>query len=206
MKTVVLTGPVCGGKSLLSGLLAERGGVVVDADRLGHRVLDEPDVRRELVRAFGSGVISGGGVDRRRLGEIVFKDPGALEQLNRITHPLLTARLDARVGELAAGAGVALAVVEAAVYFLLPTTFAADLVVAVTAPPEVLVDRLRRRNGLDEAAARARVRAQESLEKGWQQADLVLVNDGGAEILAQAADDIVTRLAPTGPANGHPEP
>ncbi len=205
MKTVVLTGPVGGGKSLLAGMLEARGALVVDADRLGHRVLEDPRVRAELTEALGPGILDGGRIDRRRLGELVFRDAAAMAVLNRVTHPVLAARIDDRLAESAAEGGHPLAVLEAAVYFLLPVTFAPDLVVTVTAPPEIRVRRLQERNGLDHDAALARVRSQQDLARQWEHADLIVVNEEGPPVLERAADDIIARLGLTGPGNSAPD-
>ncbi len=202
MKTVAVTGPVCGGKSTLSGLLAARGAALVDADRLGHQVLEEPEITAGLVAAFGREILAAGKIDRGVLGARVFADPRELARLEAIVHPPLAARIDDRLEALEKAGTHELAVVEAAVYFLLPIRRRADLVVTVTAPPDVRARRLRDRNGLDEAAVDARIAAQAPLEADWKRADLVIVNDRGPEVLAQAADAVLARLGLGGPRPG----
>ncbi len=206
MKTVVLTGPVGGGKSLLARMLEIRGAAIIDADRLGHEVLEEPRVSAELSDAFGPDVLNDGWIDRRRLGDLVFRDAEAMAVLNRVTHPVLAARIDDQLAELAAEGAHPLAVLEAAVYFLLPVTFTADLVVTVTAAPEIRVRRLQERNGLDRDAALARIRSQRDLARRWEQADLVVFNDDGPRVLEDAADDIIARLGLAGPPSATPNP
>ena len=88
-----LSGGLASGKSTVARLLEAKGAVVIDADRLGHAALAAggPGVPAVLER-FGEGVLAaGGGIDRARLGEIVFSDPQARRDLETITHPLIYA-------------------------------------------------------------------------------------------------------------------
>ncbi len=194
MKTVVVTGPICSGKSTLSGLLAARGGVVVDADQLGHQLLLEPGIGNELVSALGPDILKDGQIERKLLGNLVFRSPVAMATLNRIIHPVLAARIDRVLADLAGNGHHALAVLEAAVYFLLPIQWPIDLVVAVQAPRELRQGRLEERNGLEPGVAQDRIRAQNPLEQDWAQAELLVQNDGGPEVLELAVVDILTRV------------
>ena len=185
MRRWVLTGPAGAGKSLLSGWLAGQGAVPVSADALGHAVLTEPAVIAAVREAFGPGVLRGGAVDRPALGRLVFAEPAALARLDAITHPRLARRIDARMRELAA-AGTALAVLEAAVYFLLPPLEPVDLVIAVVAGVRTRLARLIA-GGLPEAEARQRLAAQEALARDWARADILLENEGTPNELYAAA-------------------
>jgi dephospho-CoA kinase len=192
-----VTGPAGAGKSLLCRFLSRQGAVVIDADALGHRILERPHVRRAVAETFGGGVIVAGIVDRRALGRIVFADEGALRALERLTHPELAAEIDRRLDALETARGVELAVVEAAVYHRLPLLAAIELVVAVLAPPHLRLRRLLAAGRLSEQEARQRMRAQERLAAGWSQADVVLSNEGSVADLELAASRL---LAPHWPA------
>jgi dephospho-CoA kinase len=186
----VVTGPAGAGKSLVVSLLADRGARVVDADAEGHAVLREPAVAAEIAAAFGADCVAGGEVRRDVLGPRVFGDREALDRLNRITHGRLSARLAARLDALEAEADEpGLAVVEAAVYFLLPPFGPVDLVIAVDAPPAQRLARLVRA-GLDEAAARARIDVQAGMMPAFAGADVVLANMSGVDDLRRAVADM----------------
>ena len=97
MQIIGLTGGIGSGKSTVAGLLAGLGATVIDADRVGHQILagDEP-TRWQIIDAFGDDVVADdGAIDRRKLGDIVFANPRALEQLNAIMHP----KIDTAVAE-----------------------------------------------------------------------------------------------------------
>ncbi|MFH2053626.1 MAG: dephospho-CoA kinase [bacterium] len=187
MKTVAVTGPIAGGKSTFTRLLAAGGAAVLDGDALGHEVLRIPEVKDALIGAFGPEVVRNGQVDRKILGDIVFSGPDKLRELNAITHEAL-ADLFRRRLDLHARAGAHdLAVLEAAVYYLLPSPVPVDMVVTVTAPADIRLQRLLARDGCDPAAAAARIDAQADMERGWASADLVVVNDGEPAKLEEAA-------------------
>jgi dephospho-CoA kinase len=181
----VVTGPAGAGKSRLVSWLVEQGAVAVDADSVGHQVLEEPEVLEGVRTIFGLEVIRGGAVDRKTLGRRVFADPAALARLNALTHPRLVERVLDRLAELE-NVGTALAVVEAAVYFRWPPLAPVDLVIAVVADPAVRLARLRAA-GLDETSARQRIAAQESMAADWPRADVLLVNEGRPADLFAAA-------------------
>ena len=194
MKTVVITGPMCGGKSSLSRLLAESGAAVIDGDKLGHEVLQIPEVAARIGRAFGPAVIPGGTVDRQALGRVVFSAQEAMWTLNSLTHPMLAALAADRLADLRRQGQRALAVLEAAVYFLLPPLPQVDLVVLVTAPDALRQERLQAREGLDPDQAAARIASQEAMKAGWSRADLVVENDGDRATLDAAQRVIFAKL------------
>jgi dephospho-CoA kinase len=177
-----LTGGIGSGKSTVSGLLAERGAVVVDADRIAREVVEpgSPGLAA-VVEAFGPSVLAAdGSLDRPALADVVFADPEARRRLDAIVHPLVRAR----AGELAAAAPPD-AVVVHDVPLLVETGQAAayDLVLVVEADPETRVARLVQR-GLTADDARARMAAQANDEQRRAVADVVLDNSGTPEQLA----------------------
>lgn len=201
---LAVTGPTGAGKSCFCARLAEHGAAVIDADRVGHAVLDQPDVRAAVVTAFGGGILGADGrIDRAVLGPRVFASNGDRERLDTLVHPAL-AEACARELDAAAAAGSLLVILEAAVYFLLPGPPAVDLTVVVTAPTSL---RLRRLMGLGLTGERAaaRVAAQAHLEPTWRQADRVIDNAGDQLALQQAADALWRELtAPPTPGRGEP--
>jgi dephospho-CoA kinase len=183
-----LTGGIGSGKSTVSALLAARGAVVIDADRIAREVV-EPGTP-----GLGPGVLTpDGSLDRPALAAIVFADPAAREKLDGIVHPLVRSR----AAELAAAAPED-AVVVHDVPLLVETGQAGsyDLVLVVQADPDTRIDRLVRR-GLTEEDARARIAAQASDEQRRAVADVVLENDGTPEDLAEQVDRFwAERVAP----------
>jgi len=181
-----LTGGIGSGKSTVSELLAARGAVIVDADRIAREVV-EPGTPglAAVVEAFGEQVLAAdGSLDRPALAAVVFSDPAARARLDGIVHPLVRRRS----AELVAAAP-ADAVVVNDVPLLVETGQAAsfDVVLVVEAEPEIRVARLVRR-GLTEDDARARIASQASDEQRRTVADVVLDNSGTPEELAEQVD------------------
>ncbi len=99
---VGLTGGIATGKSTVSEALRRLGCVVIDADLLAREVVEpgEPALA-DVVREFGRGVLQAdGGLDRKKLGALVFDDPDKRRRLEAITHPRIRERFLRRVQEL----------------------------------------------------------------------------------------------------------
>jgi dephospho-CoA kinase len=189
MLKVGLTGGIGAGKSEVSRLLVEHGAVLIDADRIAREVVapGTPGLAA-VVDAFGEGVLApDGGLDRPKLGSIVFADPGKLAVLNSIVHPLVGDR--SRTLEEAAPED---AVVVHDVPLLAENGLAAlyDLVIVVDARPGTQLDRLVRLRGMTEEDARARMAAQASRDKRLEIADIVIDNDVPLEELERRVREV----------------
>ena len=171
-----LTGNIGAGKSEVVRILRELGAGSIDADRVGHEVMAPGTPEWEqLVARFGRDVLQPDGtVDRRALGAIVFADPAALRDLERIVHPGVRARIRARFAATDRPAIVveAIKLLESGLYLEV------DAVWVVTAAREVRVRRLVQTRGLTVAEAETRVDAQAPEAEKVARADVVIENDG----------------------------
>lgn len=193
MLRVGLTGGIGAGKSEVSRRLAAQGAVVIDADAIAREVV-EPGTSglAAVIAEFGADLLrSDGGLDRDRLGEIVFADPAKLERLNRIVHPLVAERM----AELEKAAGQDSIVVHD-VPLLAENNLSRgyDLVVVVDAPEQFQLERLLRQRRMTEEQARARMAAQASREKRLAVADLVVDNSSSLAELDRQVGDLWTEL------------
>jgi dephospho-CoA kinase len=175
MIVIGLTGGILSGKSTVSGMLAERGAVIIDADKVGHQAYQpHTDVWQELVDTFGEWILKQNGeIDRKRLGEIVFHDPSALILLNKIVHPRMREMIEEELKRLRAD-DASVVVIEAAVLIEAKWTDLVDRIWVTTAPEEKVIDRLQNRVGLSEEQARARIAAQLPPEDKVKHADVVI--------------------------------
>jgi dephospho-CoA kinase len=178
MVVIGLAGGILSGKSTISGMLAEKGAVIIDADEIGHEAYKPgTGTWQELRDAFGDGILKiDGDIDRKRLGEIVFADPDALIRLNNIVHPRMHEMVREEIDRLK-GEGVPVVVLEAALLIEAGWTDLVDEVWVAVAPEQVAVKRLKERGGLSEEQARARIRSQMSSEERAKHADIIIDTD-----------------------------
>jgi dephospho-CoA kinase len=175
-----LTGNIACGKSTVARMLAEMGAYVIDADAIAHEVIRKGTPAYEaILRRFEPGILRADGeIDRRRLGEIVFRDPAALRDLEAIVHPAVLAEIQQRV--LACPDAPAI-VIEAIKLIESGFARACDSLWVVTCPEPEQVRRLMEDRGLTEEEARMRIRAQPPQEEKVRQADVVIDNSGDLE-------------------------
>jgi dephospho-CoA kinase len=188
-----LTGGIGSGKSTVSGLLAERGAVVIDADALT-RELQQPGtpVLAAMVERFGDGILAPDGtLDRQAVADIVFADSDALADLGKIVHPAVGAEIARRLQEEADTDHVVVLDVP-----LLVESGRDDMaaLVVVDVDPEIAVRRLVEQRGMREDDARARMARQASREERRAKADVVIDNSGSLDDLRDAVRDAWPRL------------
>ncbi|HEY2563051.1 MAG TPA: dephospho-CoA kinase [Acidimicrobiales bacterium] len=177
MLTVGLTGGIGAGKSAVADLLAEHGAVLIDADRIAREVVEPGGpAYQPLVDRFGPTIVDAAGrVDRPALAAIVFSDPGALADLNAITHPAIGAEM-ARRKEAAEGTDQVVVLDIPLLKAAHRETMSLDSVVVVDAPVETALARLVELRGMTREDAEARMAAQVSREERLSGADLVVDN------------------------------
>ena len=188
MRLIGLTGGIATGKSTFAAALRALGTPVIDADDLARAAVAKgtPGLAA-VVAEFGDDVLAPDGeLDRRRMGARVFADPAARARLEATVHPAVRALFRAELARLAAE-GHPVAVYDVPLLYEAKLEGEADLVVVVWAPREVQVARLAARDGLDRAAAEARLAAQLPIDEKAARADVVIANDGDPAALAEKA-------------------
>lgn len=214
---VVITGSIGSGKSAVCELLHDRGFEIIDADKISHDVLDrcavqvaeifgaqyvvQKDAQAENLGLHAEFRVSSGEeissapcvlVDRKKLGELVFKNPAELAKLEALLHPKITAEILSQAQALEA---------KGRLYFVdIPLFFEGkryeffDKVAVVYAPKDTLISRVMKRNGLDHAAAKHRVELQTDIEQKCAMADFVIDNGGDLAALKAAVERFLKEL------------
>ena len=214
---VVITGSIGSGKSAVCELLRDRGFEIIDADQISHRVLDR--CAAQVAEIFGAQYVvqkdaqarnlsshvefdasgdeenltnSCASVDRKKLGELVFKSPAELAKLEALLHPKITAEILLQARALEA---------KGRLYFVdIPLFFEGkryeflDKAAVVYAPKNTLISRVMKRNGLDHAAAKHRVELQTDIEQKRAMADFVIENGGDLAALKTAVERFLKEL------------
>ncbi len=202
MKVIGLTGGIGVGKTTVAELFEGHGAVVVDCDALGREVIAPGGLAVDaVVERFGDVVrADDGSIDRAALAPIVFGDPDALADLNAISHPAINTLLDERLEAIKDRDANAVVILDMAVLTESDLgqgiTNAYETVVVVEAPVDVRLERLIAR-GHTEEDARGRMASQATDDERRAIADVIIVNDGELDHLAEEVADAWRQLTAT---------
>jgi dephospho-CoA kinase len=196
MLKVGLTGSIAVGKSFVLEVFRELGCAVLDADKTAREVV-EPGLPAfdEVVQTFGKEVVTAdGSLDRPKLGAIVFDDAAKRELLNSIVHPRVIEAQDRWLQAAEKDQPHGIAVVDAALMIESGGYKRFDKLIVVWCDPAVQLERLIRRNSLDEAEAKKRIAAQMSQEEKKGFADFLIDTSTEREETRQQTVEIFNRL------------
>ena len=187
-----LTGMSGAGKSTVAALFEKRGFRLIDCDALVHSLYEDWRYAALIKEAFGSDYIKNGSVDRKKLGSLVFSDPGALQKLNETVSPFIMSAVTERIEE-AKKQDIA-TVLDAPLLFEYGLEKFCDLVVGVTADIEIAVKRLSARDGRSEAEIRSRLASQHDSVFFCEHCDHVLKNNGNFHALVRNFEDMMEKI------------
>ncbi len=206
-RVVGLSGGIGTGKSTVSRMLAELGAVVVDADAIVHRLQAAGSpLLDEIAAAFGSDVLAAeGGLDRKRLADLVFRDPAARARLNAIVHPRVGVEM-ARELAAAREAGAPLVVLDIPLLFEgraagtgSASALGFDATVLVYAPRERQIERTLARDGGTREDIERRLAAQLPIDEKRALAEYVIDNAGSLDETERQVRALFERLAGDAP-------
>ena len=196
MLRVGLTGSIGVGKSFVAGVLAELGCHLLDADVTAREVVAPTSVALEKVVAeFGADVLqSNGALDRTKLGNLVFSDPGRRATLNSILHPYIIARQDELMREWEAVSPNGIAVVDAALMIESGGYQRFDKLIVVHCRPEIQIQRVMSRNNFSREEAEQRIRAQMSQDEKKKFADYLIDTSDGFDDTRRQTEKVYAAL------------
>jgi dephospho-CoA kinase len=150
MLRVGLTGGIATGKSTAGEMFVELGCHLIDSDEISHELFRPGQaIYTAVVNEFGNRILAADGtIDRRVLGEIVFKDPAARQRLNGLVHPAIIQRQKEWLREMEAADPQGIAIVSAALMIEVGTYKNYETIIVVTCSPEIQRERLRARTGV----------------------------------------------------------
>lgn len=179
MRIIGLTGGIACGKSNISATLAELGAVIIDGDALARELTVPNGIALPAIRqTFGEGVFSADGtLDRRALGQIVFSDDRAREQLDRLMQPLLLEMIKDGIAD-AHASGAAVCVLDMPLLYEKGIDSLCDRVWCAWLPADIQLERLMTRDGFTREEALNRIRSQMPTDEKAARADIVIDTSG----------------------------
>ncbi|MDD4956719.1 MAG: dephospho-CoA kinase [Candidatus Omnitrophica bacterium] len=185
-----ITGGLGSGKTTVAMILAEKGAVHIDADKIGHELLEKDmEVVREIKEQFGEEVLIAGKIDRGKLAGKVFSDGGNMERLCEITHPRIARAIKEKVNAIDEG----VIVVDAPLLIEAGLGAIVDRVILVKASDEIKIARAVGR-GMSKEEALRRLALQMPDEEKERSADIIIENSKDMVELRKGVDEIWQRI------------
>ncbi len=182
IRVIGLTGGIATGKSSVAKFFKEMCVPVIDADQLARdAVLPGSPAFEQIIILFGQDIVTIDGVlDRKRLGTLIFSDPEKRQMLEGILHPEIRRLADEKIS-LAAAAGHKRLIYMAPVLIEAGATDRVDDIWVVTVRPEVQLERLMRRDGINREQAQRIIDSQMSLADKERYGSVIIDNSGTEE-------------------------
>jgi len=184
VKTIGLTGGIGAGKSLVSKVFSILKIPVYNADEAGRRLLDNnSDVIMKVMALFGKNAYQNGHADRAFIASVVFQDSEKLKALNAIIHPEV--KVDFKRWFDARKEKHSYCLREAAILFESESNLDCNLVISVSAPLDIRIDRVMKRDQINREQVLARISKQITQEEKDKMSDFVIYNDGERSVIRQ---------------------
>lgn len=196
MLKVGLTGSIAVGKSFVLGVLADLGCRVLNADVTAREVVAPGSPALQLVvEAFGKEMLTtDGSLDRAKLGSVVFADEQKRLRLNSILHPFIMAGQDEQMQKWESEDPKGIAVIDAALMIESGGYRRFDKLIVVHCLPEVQLQRLMSRDGLDREQAEQRIATQMPQEEKKKFADFLIDTSDGFESAREQTETVFREL------------
>lgn len=200
MLRIGLTGGIGSGKTTVSAIFRVMGIPVYYADAAARRIMrEDPDIRKRIIEVFGPESYSQDRPNREWLSAHVFRDRASTEKMNAIVHPatISDARrwMERQTGPYA--------IKEAALIFESGGEGELDMVIGVTAPVELRIQRVMHRDGLTREAVMQRMARQMDENEKMQRCQFVIANDDRTALIPQVL--AIHRKLTDLTAKGHPK-
>lgn len=178
---IVITGLIASGKSTLAEILREEGFVVIDADKVNKKLIEEGGANYFAIKSEADfkGAFDGDRLDKNKLGQIIFSDPKKMEKLNSITHKNIIKEIEKEIESV----DKKTVFIEIPLYFQMKEKFENDGVILVTCKKDVQIKRLMARDKISESFAKKKIESQDTLAYMVDNSDIIIDNSGDEEEL-----------------------
>jgi len=168
-----LTGYFAAGKSEASRIFKENNFFVIDVDKLGHQILENPEIKQKLLDYFGSEIVEDNKISRQRLGSIVFQDKSKRQFLNSLVHPKIKEQIKIIIQQHSSQN----ILIDAALLFEMNLHTLVDFVLFITADESILIKRGKQRNNFSEKKIKNILIAQKEFKDKEKLSHTVITNN-----------------------------
>ena len=178
---IVITGLIASGKSTLAEILREEGFVVIDADKVNKKLIEEGGTNYLAIKSEADfkDAFDGDRLDKNKLGQIIFSEPKKMEKLNSITHKNIIREIEKEIESV----DKKTVFIEIPLYFQMKEKFENDGVILVTCKKDVQIKRLMARDKISESFAKKKIESQDTLAYMVDNSDIIIDNSGDKEEL-----------------------
>ncbi|MFQ5835551.1 MAG: RdgB/HAM1 family non-canonical purine NTP pyrophosphatase [bacterium] len=177
-KVIGLTGNIGCGKTTVSHMFEDLGAEVIEADGIGHRLLEKEKIKKRVVSIFTERILNGkGNISRKKLRNLVFKDKKKLELLDSILHPLMVKEIKKKIKASRSN----LIVIDAAVLLEAGWDSLVDKILVVTTPYHTQLKRIRDQGDFSPMEIKGIMEAQFPQSEKIKRADFVIENEGSVD-------------------------
>ena len=190
---VAVTGNLGTGKTTVAAMFARHKAKIVDADGITRRLLTkDKKLIKKVAKTFPRAILKQGGIDRKQLSRIVFKNPRALKKLTKIVYPEALKEVKKQISVYRKQ--TRLIILDIPLLFEAGWDRLADTTIVVCARPQQQYQRIHKRMGLSKAEIRNRLKFQMPLERKCRLADIIIDNSGPLSATRQQVKAIIYRL------------
>lgn len=182
-KVIGLTGNIGTGKSTVAKMFNELGAQIIDADQVARDIV-EPNkpAWKEIVNYFSEEILNKDRtINRKKLGEIVFKDEEKRLKLNNITHPKIMKKIGSFVNECKKKNAIAVIIEAALIVEKGGLKDLIDALIVVSSDEESQLERIITRDKIDLGDARSRIKSQLPISEKIKYADYIINNSTNLE-------------------------
>ncbi len=188
-----LTGNIGSGKTTVARMFKELGAEIIEADKIGHDLIKKVEVKKNLIRTFGSSILDEKKeIERRKLGRIVFKNKKKLEKLNQILHPLIFAEIKKKIASTQAR----IVIIDAAILLEAGWNSLVDKVLVVSTSYEAQLKRIKESTRFSSEEIEGIMQAQGPQDKKIQRADFLIRNEGSLKETKRQVEQIWEKELP----------
>ncbi len=190
-----IVGGIGSGKSSVAAEFAELGCKLIDADKIGHGLLERDEVKRNLVARWGKDILDpDGSINRSAVAKIVFIDPYELQALNNLLHPLIREQIEKQIGQTQLEDEFCGVILDAAVMFEAGWDELCTHKIFVYSPDQLRAQRVKATRGWDDEVWQKREKMQILLDKKEKLCDYTLDNSSNLSCLHERVRELFHQI------------